>query len=165
MVVGVAAIGWFFVVPHADASVAAKGSDFTVTTGASGGYLGYAYEWKQCEPDKKLWQKEWDDATNVPEAKKRAGEQRRVVEELTAKHAKCEAPGDKWVAIAKDDFGPTAEITLHLEADGDAVVEESRPVRLRAQNVFSPALRNYAATAVVHVPRPAKVVEVLGQNQ
>jgi hypothetical protein len=167
MVVGVAAIGWFFVVPHADATVAAKGSDFAVRTGASGGYLGYAYEWKQCEPDKKLWQKEWDEAMKIDDAKKRASEQRRVVEDLTSKHARCEAPGDKWTAIgAKDEFGPQSEVTLHLEADSDAVVEESRPVRLRAQNIFSPALRNYAASTIVYVPRPAKVTMMeVGQNQ
>ncbi len=175
MVAGVAAIGWFFVIPHADASVAAKGADFTVTTGASGGYAGYTYEWSQCEPDKKVWQKDWDAATQVDDAKKRAVEQRRVVEELTAKHTRCEAPGDKWTSItketvakdgSKDSFGETAEVTLHLEADGDAVVEDSRPVRLRAKNVFSPALRNYAASTTVYVPRPAKVTSIeVGQNQ
>jgi NADH-quinone oxidoreductase subunit L len=175
MVVGVAAIGWFFVIPHADASVAAKGSDFTVTTGASGGYLGYAFEWAQCEPDKKVWQKEWDAAMQVDDAKKRATEQRRVVEDLVAKHARCEAPGDKWTAVnketvardgTKDSFGDVPEITLHLEADSDAIVEEARPVRLRARNVFSPALRNYAASTTVYVPRPAKVTSIeVGQNQ
>ncbi len=172
MVVGVAAIGWFFVVPHADASVAAKGADFTVTTGISGGYLGYAYRWDQCEPDKKLWQKEWETATNIDDAKKRLGEQHHVVEDLTQKHAKCEAPGDKWTQITKpndkekEGFGDTAEVTLHLEADGDAIVEESRPVRLRARNTFSAALRNYAAEATVYVPRPVKVTQIeVGQNQ
>ncbi len=175
MVVGVAAIGWFFVIPHADASVAAKGSDFTVTTGASGGYLGYTFEWSQCEPDKKVWQKEWDGAMQVDDAKKRANEQRRVVEELVSKHARCEAPGDKWTAVyketvardgTKDSFGEVPEITLHLEADSDAIVEEARPVRLRARNVFSAALRNYAASTTVYVPRPAKVTSIeVGQNQ
>jgi NADH-quinone oxidoreductase subunit L len=166
MVVGVAAIGWFFVMPHADASVAAKGPDFTVRTGEAGGYLGYSYEWKQCEPDKKLWQKEWDGAMKVEDAKQRASEQHRVIDDLQSKHAHCEAPGDKWVPIAKDEFGTLSEVTLHLEADPDAIVEENRPVRLRAQNVFSPALRNYAASTIVYVPRPAKVQTIeVGQNQ
>src|SRR5262249_9687800 len=149
--------GWFFVVPHADASVAAKGTDFAVTTGAAGGYLGYSYEWSQCEPDKKLWQKQWEAATDIADAKKRSNEQQAVIGDLKAKHAKCEAPGDKWTAITKEPtFGETAEVTLHLDADADTVVEESRPVRLRAKNVFSHALRDYAASTVVYVPRPQK---------
>ncbi len=155
MVVGVAAIGWFFVVPHASASVTAKGTDFVVATGAAGGYLDYSYEWTQCEPDKRLWQKEWDDTMKIDDAKKRASEQHGVIEGLEAKHAKCEAPGDKWVPIAKD-FSPTSEVTLHLEADADAIMEASRPVRLRAKNVFSPALGGYAASTLVYVPRPAE---------
>jgi len=172
MVVGLALIGWFFVVPHADATVAAKGADFVVSTGASGGYLGYKFEWSQCEPDKSLWQKEWDEATKIEAAVPRALAQTKVTDELTAKHARCEAPGDKWVAVlpaqknATDEFREVSDVTLHLEADGDAVVEQNRPVRLRAMNVFSPALRNYAASTIVYVPRPAKVTTMeVGQNQ
>jgi len=165
MVVGVAAIGWFFVVPHASANVVAKGTDFVVSTGAAGGYLGYEYEWTQCEPDKHLWQKEWDDTMKIDDASKRTKEQHSVVENLEDKHAKCEAPGDKWVAVSKD-FSPTSEVTLHLEPDADPIVEETRPVRLRAKNVFSPALGGYAASDVVYVPRGAKVtVMEVGQNQ
>ncbi len=178
MVVGLALIGWFFIVPHADASVAAKGADFVVSTGASGGYLGYKYEWSQCEPDKKLWQKDWDDATKIEAAVPRAIAQTRVIDQLTSKHAHCEAPGDKWTAIlpaqpakngvVPDEFREVSEVTLHLEADSDAVVEQNRPVRLRAENVFSPALRDYAAKTIVYVPRPAKVTTMdveVGQNQ
>ncbi|HEY1960267.1 MAG TPA: NADH-quinone oxidoreductase subunit L [Polyangiaceae bacterium] len=165
MVVGVAAIGWFFVVPHASANVVAKGTDFVVSTGTAGGYLGYEYEWTQCEPDKHLWQKGWDDTMKIDDAKKRTDEQHHVIDDLKAKHGKCEAPGDKWVAVSKD-FSPTSEVTLHLEPDSDPIVEETRPVRLRAKNVFSPALGGYAASTVVYVPRGAKVtVMEVGQNQ
>jgi len=166
MVAGVAAIGWFFVVPHASATVTAKGKDFVVSTGASGGYLGYAYAWSQCEPDKKLWQKEWDETMRIDDSKKRTDAQHDVVEGLQSKHGRCEAPGDKWTPITKPEFGPAAEVTLHLEADNDAIIEEHRPVRLRAENVFSPALGNYAAQTIVYVPREAKITTVeVGENQ
>jgi NADH-quinone oxidoreductase subunit L len=176
MVAGVAAIGWFFVVPHANATVTAKGTDFVVSTGASGGYLGYAYEWEQCEPDKAAWQKQWDDAMKIDRPKARLVAQALVVARITSSHARCEAPGDKWKSLTKKDdkdekaeqeaFGLKSEITLHLEPDDDAVLEHSRPVRLRAKNVFSPALGGYAAQTTVYVPRPAKVTTVeVGQNQ
>ncbi|HSQ61840.1 MAG TPA: NADH-quinone oxidoreductase subunit L [Polyangiaceae bacterium] len=156
MVVGIAVVGWFFVLPHASATVAAKGSDFTVSTGVSGGYEDYTYEWSQCDPDKKQWEDEWTAASKVEEAAKRADEQRRVTEQIAQKHARCEAPGDKWSPITKEGFGNASEVTLHLEADGDALAEESRPVRLRARNVFSSALGGYTASSIVYVPRPAK---------
>ena len=43
MVVGLAAVGWFFVVPHPNATVADTGTDDFVVTAAPG--VGYAYRW------------------------------------------------------------------------------------------------------------------------
>jgi NADH-quinone oxidoreductase subunit L len=43
MVVGVAALAWFFAMPHPDATVTAAGSDDYVVTAAPG--LGYSYRW------------------------------------------------------------------------------------------------------------------------
>jgi NADH-quinone oxidoreductase subunit L len=43
MVVGLAAMGWFFAVPHANATVADAGNDDYVVTAAPG--VGYAYRW------------------------------------------------------------------------------------------------------------------------
>jgi len=74
-----------------------------------------------------------------------------------------EAPARTGQPLA---YTTLSEVTLHLEADSDVIVEENRPVRLRAQNVFSPALRNYAASTIVYVPRPAKVQTIeVGQMQ
>jgi NADH-quinone oxidoreductase subunit L len=43
MVVGVAALGWFFVAPHADASVTGSGDgDYTIQAGPG---MGYSYRW------------------------------------------------------------------------------------------------------------------------
>jgi NADH-quinone oxidoreductase subunit L len=43
MVVGLAAVGWFFAVPHANATVVASGNDDYVVTAAPG--VGYTYRW------------------------------------------------------------------------------------------------------------------------
>jgi NADH-quinone oxidoreductase subunit L len=43
MVVGLAALGWFFTIPHANATVADAGSDDYVVTAAPG--VGYEYRW------------------------------------------------------------------------------------------------------------------------
>jgi NADH-quinone oxidoreductase subunit L len=42
MVVGLAAIGWFFVQPHPQATIVQSGSDYVITAGPG---LGYAYRW------------------------------------------------------------------------------------------------------------------------
>ncbi len=157
MVLGVAVMGWFFVGPHADASVAKAGDDFTVTAGAVAGYLDYSYEWSQCEADKKLWREKY---TAAPAAK-RAAEQ----DALNDKHAKCEAPGDKWTAVGPEGFTPLAEVKLHVESDSDDVAESSRPVRLRTRNAFSPTFGDWTASSTVMVPRQAKMKMLeVGQN-
>jgi hypothetical protein len=50
MVVGLAATGWFFAVPHPNATVVDAGNDDYVVTAAPG--VGYAYRW-QAEGDTK----------------------------------------------------------------------------------------------------------------
>jgi hypothetical protein len=54
MVVGLAVIGWFFAVPHPNATVVDAGHDDYVVTAAPG--VGYAYRWDadgDGKPDKK----------------------------------------------------------------------------------------------------------------
>jgi NADH-quinone oxidoreductase subunit L len=43
MVIGLAAVGWFFTVPHASATVSDAGNDDYLVTAAPG--VGYAYRW------------------------------------------------------------------------------------------------------------------------
>jgi NADH-quinone oxidoreductase subunit L len=43
MVVGMAVIGWFFVAPHADATVAETNGVYTVSAGPG---MGYSYRWE-----------------------------------------------------------------------------------------------------------------------
>ena len=158
MVVGVVVMGWFFVAPHADTTVAKGGDDYTITAGSGAGYLDYTYEWSQCEPVKKQWSDEYAKANT---SALKAAE----LEFLNAKHASCDAPGDKWTAVGKEGFTDQAEVKLHIDADGDEIPEAARPVRLRAKNTFSASLRDWTSTSVTQVPRQVKpkMLEV-GQN-
>jgi NADH-quinone oxidoreductase subunit L len=166
MVVGLAILGWFYVAPHAAATVAPKDGDFLVSTAPAGGLLDYSYEWADCEPDKKQWQDGLDAATkDLTDPKAKAKAQANYLEDLQGKHLSCEAPGDKWVTVGKEGFTDQTEVKLHLDPDPDAVVETSRPVRLRAKNVFSKHLSGLAASTTVQVPREAKKVMLeVGQN-
>ncbi|HEX7601944.1 MAG TPA: NADH-quinone oxidoreductase subunit L [Polyangiaceae bacterium] len=166
MVVGVALIGWFYVAPHAAATYVQKDTDWVVSTSPSGGLLGYSYEWAACEPDKKQWQDAYDVVTKEADAKKRAGGQADLVKQLEGQHAKCEAPGDKWITVGKEGFTDQADAKIHLDADADTVIETNRPVRLRAKNVFSKYLGDIAASTTVLIPREAKKMTLeVGVNQ
>ncbi len=165
MVIGIAVVGWFFIWPHADATMASKGTDVVLSAGTAGGYLDYQYQWQQCEPDKKQWLEQWDKATKISDRTARADEEQKVTKDLRSEHAKCAAPGDRWTPVGPEAFGPTAQVTLHLEPDSDAVQETTRPVELRAHNVFSKVLHGLTASTTVYVPRAAKTLTLeLGQN-
>ncbi|CAN5679243.1 hypothetical protein BH09MYX1_BH09MYX1_21720 [soil metagenome] len=166
MVVGIAALGWFYVAPHAGATVTQKDGDWVVGTAPSGGLLDYSYEWADCEPDKKAWQDTFDEKTkNITDPKAKAKAQLGAMDDIQSSHASCSAPGDKWVTVGQEGFTAQTEVKLHLDPDADQLVELSRPVRLRAKNVFSGQLRGLAASTTVQVPREAKkVVMEVGQN-
>ncbi len=158
MVVGVAAMGWFFVAPHADVLVVAKGGDVTITSGSGAGYLDYTYSWDQCEPDKKQWTDLFSKATS-------AQQRQQQQDTLTVSHMSCEAPGDKWNAVGKPGFSSQNEVTLHLDPDADDAVEVTRPVRMRSRNAFSQTFGDWTATKVIQAPRQAKLKMLeVGQN-
>ncbi len=166
MVVGMAVMGWFYVAPHAAATVQQKDGDWVVATAPAGGMLDYSYEWADCEPDKKQWQDTFDTKTkDIADPKDKAKAQANALGDLQSSHLSCEAPGDKWVTVGKEGFTDEIEVKLHLDPDPDQLLETSRPVRLRAKNVFSKHLGGLAASTTVQVPREAKKVMLeVGQN-
>jgi hypothetical protein len=154
------------IAPHAAATVAQKDGDYVVATAPAGGVLDYTYEWADCEPDKKVWQDTFDTQTkDITDAKAKAKAQANALEDLQSAHYSCTAPGDKWVTVGKEGFTDQGDVKLHLDPDPDQLVETSRPVRLRAKNVFSKHLWGVAASTTVQVPREAKKVMLeVGQN-
>ena len=163
--VGLAVMGGFNVAPHAAATVQQKDGAWVVATAPAGGALDYSYEWADCEPDKKQWQDTFDTKTKDVDAKDKPSAQAKALADLQSSHLSCEAPGDKWVTVGKEGFTDEVEVKLHLDPDPDQLLETSRPVRLRAKNVFSKHLGGLAASTTVQVPREAKKVMLeVGQN-